>query len=137
MSLVIGIAIAAIVAVFARVTGFDRSRVFYPVVLIVVAQYYILFAAMGGSSGDISIETLAAFLFIGLAVAGFRISLWFAVGGLALHGVFDFLRHFAFAGSGVPLWWPNFCLGFDVAAAAILAAILISGRRPSLGEEAL
>jgi len=34
------------VYVVAMVTGFDRERVFYPTLLIVVRHYYILFAAI-------------------------------------------------------------------------------------------
>jgi hypothetical protein len=35
----IGIVLALVVACFARLTGFDRDRVFYPLVAVVVAHY--------------------------------------------------------------------------------------------------
>jgi hypothetical protein len=50
MEYLIGVGLAAAVYVFAMVSGFDRERVFYPTVLVVVGHYYILFAAMGSST---------------------------------------------------------------------------------------
>ena len=50
MEYLIGVVLAAAVYVFAMVSGFDRERVFYPTVLVVVGHYYILFAAMGSST---------------------------------------------------------------------------------------
>jgi hypothetical protein len=44
---VIGLILAVAVAGSATVVGFDRERAFYPTVLIVIASYYVLFAAMG------------------------------------------------------------------------------------------
>lgn len=46
MEYAIGIALALIVSCFARVTGLDRDRAFYPTVAIVIALYYVLFAVM-------------------------------------------------------------------------------------------
>ena len=46
---VVGAVLAPLVSVFARLTGLDRDRAFYPTVLLVVASYYVLFAVMGGS----------------------------------------------------------------------------------------
>ena len=47
MEYLIGVVLAAVVCAFAMLTGFDRDRVFYPTLLIVIATYYILFAVMG------------------------------------------------------------------------------------------
>ena len=46
------------------------------------------------------------------------------VAGLALHGLFDFTRHWVMAGAGVPPWWPAFCLAADLAFAVLLAMLL-------------
>ena len=127
----IGFGLAVFVAAFARITGFDRDRAFYPVVLIVVASYYVLFAAMAGGDVDLWIELAGFALFAALAILGFRSSLWIAAAGLALHGIFDFTRHLLVAGRGVPEWWPGFCLAFDLAAAAALGAILLLEKRGS------
>jgi hypothetical protein len=104
--------------------GFDRDRVFYPTVLIVIATYYILFAAMGSSTPALTIEPLVAGAFLILSVAGFKKNLWLVVAGLAVHGVFDFFHHLVIQNPGVPVWWPGFCLSFDILTGGFLAVLL-------------
>jgi hypothetical protein len=127
MPLLIGLGLALAVGAFARLSGFDRDRAFYPVVLIVVGHYYVLFAIVAGGAG-LGVELAGLALFAALALLGFRRSLWIAAGGLALHGVFDFLRPGLLEAHGAPAWWPYFCLGFDGGAGAVLAAILLLDR---------
>jgi hypothetical protein len=129
MGYAIGISLATVVAGFGRWSGFDRDRAFYPTLLVVIAGYYILFAAMSGSGHALVAESLAMVAFAALAVAGFRFSSWLVVAGLAGHGVFDALHGAVVANPGVPEWWPAFCLAFDVGAAGVLAiSIVRSGR---------
>lgn len=129
MAALIGLGVALAVVIFARIVGFDRERVFYPTVLIVVAHYYVLFAAVGERHDGLTIQLIVFGLFSTVAVMGFRISLWFVVAGLAAHGLFDFAHQFSAADSGVPKSWPSFCLAFDLAAAAALAILLTFERR--------
>jgi hypothetical protein len=116
-----GIGLALGVAAFARIAGLDRDRAFYPTVAIVVASYYVLFAAMSGHEHVLHTEVVVAAAFVGVAVLGFRRSLWFAVAALAGHGVFDAFHGYVVANPGVPEWWPAFCGAFDVSAAVVLA----------------
>ena len=125
MEYLIGVGLALLVCVFARVAGFDRDRVFYPVMVLVVATYYILFAVMGGSTPALGMECAAAIAFLALAVVGFRKSLWLIVAALIGHGVFDFFHHRLIQNSGVPVWWPGFCLSYDVLAGGFLAMLLL------------
>ncbi|HEX7930253.1 MAG TPA: hypothetical protein VF470_05030 [Sphingomicrobium sp.] len=129
MPLLIGIVLAVVVAVFARVVGFDRDRAFYPTVLIIVGALYVLFAVMAGGGPGLVPELIGFAIFAGLAVVGFRTSLWIVAAGLAAHGVFDFVRYNWFPGPGAPEWWPGFCGGYDVAAAIALAAILVTANK--------
>src|SRR6266446_8075161 len=76
------------VALFARCVGFDRDRAFYPIVLMVIASYYVLFAAMSGSVHAVLAESVAMTMFAIAAVAGFKSSAWIVVATLASHGVF-------------------------------------------------
>jgi hypothetical protein len=124
MEYLVGVVLAALVFAFGRLAGFDRDRVFYPTVLIVVATYYILFAAMGNSTPALLAESLGVAVFLTLAVAGFKKSLWFAAAGLVGHGVFDFFHHGLISNPGVPVWWPGFCMSFDVLAGVLLALLL-------------
>jgi hypothetical protein len=120
MEYVIGIVLAAGVAGFARWTGFDRDRAFYPTVVVVVASYYVLFAAIGGSGHDVVHEAMVMAAFVAVAVVGLKRGTWLVAAALAAHGVFDALHGFVMANPGVPEWWPAFCLAFDVGAAALL-----------------
>jgi hypothetical protein len=57
--------------------GFDRERAFDPTVLMVIASYYVLFAAMGShhmavSGRTLELEIAAATVFLLLTVVGFQ-----------------------------------------------------------------
>ena len=125
MALLVGVVLALSVGLFASFTGFDRDRAFYPTVTIVIASYYALFAVMGGSFQTLVNEGIVILVFLGVAIAGFKASLWFVVAALAGHGVFDVSHSHLIANPGVPVWWPEFCLAYDVMAAAYLAWLLV------------
>jgi hypothetical protein len=127
MPYAIGLVLSAVVAVFARTVGLDRDRAFYPTVMIVIASYYVLFAAIGGSLPTVAIESVIMVLFAGVAVAGFKSSPWIVVAALAGHGVFDALNGYVIENTGMPAWWPAWCLAYDVGAAAGLAWLLRHG----------
>jgi len=126
--ILVGFLAALGVALFGWWTGFDRDRSFYPTVVIVVASFYELFGAMGGSVTALWAESGVMALFVILAVVAFRVSPWFAVVGLVGHGVFDSFHAAMIANPGVPVWWPQFCGTYDVAAGAFLA-LQLSTRR--------
>ncbi len=121
----IGIALALAVAVFARAAGFDRDRVFYPTVVIVVASYYVLFAVMGQWAQAVIVESIVMALFVALAVLGFKRYPWVTVCALAGHGLFDSVHDRLILNPGVPAWWPSFCLAYDLTAAGFLGLLFI------------
>jgi len=123
---VVGLVLSIGVAVFARLVGLDRDRAFYPTVLIVIASYYVLFAAMVGSMQTVLLESAVMVLFVIAAVAGFKASAWIIVAGLAGHGLQDAVHGHIVANAGVPAWWPAWCLAYDVGAAAALAWIIVA-----------
>jgi hypothetical protein len=123
----IGSVLAVGVAVFARYSRFDRDRAFYPTVVIVVASYYVLFAAMSGSVRTVLLESAVMAAFATAAVVGFRSGAWIVAAALAGHGVFDAVHGLLVENAGVPVWWPAFCGSYDVGAGAILAWLLRRG----------
>ena len=126
MEYLIGVVLAAATCVvFGMLAGFDRERIFYPMMLPPIATYYILFAAMASSTPALTSESLAASIFLLAAVVGFKKNLWLAVAGLIGHGVFDFFHHLVIQNPGVPVWWPGFCGSFDVLAGGFLAFLLM------------
>ena len=128
MPYAIGIVLSAGVALLARWVGFDRDRAFYPTVLIVIASYYVLFAAMSESVQTVLLESAVMTVFVIAAVVGFKSSAWIVAAALAGHGILDALHGNVVKNSGVPVWWPAFCLAYDLGAAGSLAWLI--QRRP-------
>jgi hypothetical protein len=124
MAYVIGIVLALAISGLARLAGFDRTRVFYPMTLAVIALLYDLFAVMGGSVHALVIESFIATVFLFLAFAGFKFNLWLVVAGLATHGLMDMVHPHLVNNPGVPVFWPSFCMAYDIVAAAFLAWLL-------------
>lgn len=73
MEFLVGAVLALSVGLSATFVGLDRDRAFYPVVTIVIASYYALFAAVGGSAPALAIESIVIVAFVGAAIAGFRL----------------------------------------------------------------
>lgn len=126
MSELIGVVLAIGVGLFGTCAGFDRERSFYPVLLIVVASYYVLFAMCGNAPAAAVPEALAMVLFVAAAVAGYRQTEWLVVAALVLHGCFDAVHGMLIDNPGVPAWWPAFCLCFDLAVALYLVGKLVA-----------
>jgi hypothetical protein len=129
MEYFIGLVLSLVVIAFAAIAGFERDRSFYPTVLIVVASYYVLFAAMGASRQTLLIEIAVAIGFLLLAVFCFRSNRWLVAAAIAGHGLFDFVHHLFIHNAGMPLWWPGFCGSFDVIMGAALAIRLAKSSR--------
>ena len=104
MPYIIGIALSVVVVVFARYVGFDRDRAFYPTVVVVVALYYVLFAAMSESTQTVISESIIMTLFLIAAVVGFKSSPWIVVAALAGHGIMDGFHGHIVENSGMPIW---------------------------------
>lgn len=130
LPLIVGSLGAVAVGVFAHAVGYDRDRAFYATVLTVVGMLYVLFAVMAGGGG--LLLELAFFAgFAAMAAVGFKWSMWIVAAGLALHGLFDFVRYYFLPAPGAPSWWPAFCGSYDVVAAlGVALLILAQGARP-------
>ena len=124
MEYLVGLVLALVISIGATVVGADRERSFYPTVLIVVATYYGLFAIMAGSTHALLIECVPIALFSLAAVTGFKKGLWWVAVGLVGHGLFDLVHGHLISNPGVPVWWPGWCLSYDVTAGAYLAFLL-------------
>jgi hypothetical protein len=128
MDFLIGVVLALLAGISLTLLRMDRDRGVYPTILIVIALLYELFAAMGGSPHALLVESIPALIFIALAVAGFKSTLWFTVAGLALHGIWDFVHPIFIQNPGVPGFWPMFCSAYDVTAALYLGWLLSADR---------
>lgn len=128
MNYLIGVLLALASVVLALKVGFDR-RTFYATVLIVVATFFVLFAAMSGVMRAVVLESVVMGLFIGLAAIGYRRGEWIVAAGLAAHGLSDFVHGAVIANPGTPSWWPGFCASYDLAAAVALVWIIRPARQ--------
>lgn len=128
MSFVIGALLALVVGGFATWIGFDRDQAFYPAVMIVIASYYVLFAVMGSSSQSLLTECVVMAPFLIAASIGFKRTPWLVVVALLAHGLLDLVHPHLLFNPGVPVFWPHFCLAYDVVAAGYLA--MLSIRQP-------
>jgi len=124
MEYLIGLLLSLAVAGLAVGVGFDRDRAFCPTVAIVVASYYVLFAAMAPSGRTLVMEIAVALGFLLHATIGYKTTLWLAVIAIAGHGVFDMVHHFFIQNAGMPHWWPGFCATFDVIFGGLMAVRL-------------
>lgn len=133
MPYVIGVALAPTIVVLGRLSGLDRDRALYPVTLIVIAAYYVLFATMGGPQA-LPGELIVATVFLVVAIVGFRTSLWWVAAGIVGHGVFDWVVHpRLIANPGMPAFWPAFCGSIDVALGVLIAILLLRRAIPARG----
>src|SRR5215813_3649201 len=114
MEYLIGVLLGVAVAGLATLSGMDRDRSFYPTVLIVVASYYALFAAMGASVAVLEVETAVGAGFLALALFGFKRNMWIVAAAIAGHGLFDMVHHWFIQNPGMPVWWPGFCASIDL-----------------------
>ncbi|MEQ8689373.1 MAG: hypothetical protein RIC89_00850 [Pseudomonadales bacterium] len=126
MEYAVGIILGLAIGFLGKIVGFDRERSSYPIVLIVIASYYVLFSAMGDSYKVVLIEILFAAVFFFAAIIAFSKSLWVAVIALIAHGLFDFTHHTFITNPAVPDWWPGFCLAIDVTLGVWLAGMLLT-----------
>ena len=98
--------------------------------MIVIAAYYVLFAAMAADAAGLWGDTGVALVFAAAAIVGFRTSLWLVVAALAAHGAMDLVHGHLVDNAGVPLWWPGFCSAADIVLAAYLAVLLLLRGEP-------
>jgi hypothetical protein len=128
MEFAVGAILALGVCGLGVAAGFERDRAFYPVMLIVIASYYDLFAVIGGDEGVLGVEIAISLGFAALAVLGFRVNLWLTVAGLLGHAGLDVFHGHVIANPGLPSWWPMFCATFDAIAGLYLLWALTSKR---------
>ena len=76
----------------ARCSSSIPNRWKVPTVLMVIASYYVLFAAMSDSLQTVVLESVVMTVFVIAAVVGFKSTAWIVVAGLAGHGVLDALH---------------------------------------------
>ena len=98
------------------------EQVFYGVFLIVIAAFYLAFAAYFGAATAWRTETAAVAVFAAIGLLGTRLPIALIV-GYPLHGIWDLLHELSAHGAwsafepgqltAIPLAYGVFCLAFD------------------------
>ncbi|BET25013.1 hypothetical protein EV673_2920 [Limnobacter thiooxidans] len=135
MEYLVGAALALVVCLSAGAAGFDKDRSFYPVILIVIASYYLLFAAMAESQQAFLVELVVFSAFLAVAMLGSRRWQLLVALGLIAHGLYDIAHVGLVDNPGVPSWWGEFCLSFDFVAGSYLAVLVALRRRRQQGQD--
>lgn len=99
-----------------------REQIFYAMFLIMIAAFYLAFAAYFEAATAWPLETAAVVAFVVIALLGVRLPFALIV-GYSLHGLWDLLHEFQAHGvyspfepgqlSAIPLAYGVFCLTFD------------------------
>ena len=87
--------------------------------LAVAAGVYVVFAVVAEAGEWVGIEIVVAITFSMIAFASARSPLLLGL-AWALHTGWDVVHMEALAGSVAPIWYPPFCIAFDVALSAYL-----------------
>ena len=128
MEYIIGSVLGVFIGLLLSFVQMDRDRAVYPVTLIVIAAYYVLFAVMGGSNEAIVAEISAGLVFFALALSGFKWTLWLTAAGITGHGIFDVFHGYIIHNPGVPGFWLGFCSSIDIVLGIYLGCMLWLGR---------
>src|SRR5215468_11956228 len=126
--LVVGImAASGTICTFRKIFSLKSEEIFYAMFLILIAGYYLAFAAYFGAAGAWRMETAVVAGIVAIALLGVRLPVALIV-GFALHGLWDFLHelqaHGVYSGfehgqlTAIPLAYGFFCAAFDFYVAA-------------------
>ena len=96
------------------------------VALAMIASVYVGFAVADGRRVVIVVEVMVTFAFVVCATVGMAWFPWLIVIGLVAHGLKDLWQHRTQFVAHTR-WWPPFCFVVDVVAAALTAALLMTG----------
>src|SRR5882672_10793436 len=125
---VIGLlAAAGAVSMTRKILGPRTEQVFYGMFLIMIASFYLAFAAYFGIATALRPETAAVVIFAVIGLFGARLPIALIV-GYPLHGLWDLLHELQAQGAlsafepgqltAIPLAYGVFCAAFDVSIAA-------------------
>ena len=121
-----GIAVGIFQAISPIVLWWLDAVDLWGVALAMIASVYVGFAVADGRKAVIAVEVMVAFAFAICATVAMASFPWLIVIGLVAHGLKDLWQHRTQFVANTR-WWPPFCLVVDAVAAALTAALLLTG----------
>lgn len=133
VAVIIGLVGSVALVLLGRSLRRRRELLVYGVGLGITAVGYVVFALLRGApAGYLGPELVGAVLFGSAAVLGTRRWPALLAVGWTAHVVWDLLLHPASAPAYAPVWYPWFCVGFDVFVGGYIAGLITEQRaRPA------
>ena len=124
-AIIIGAILASAILFGFRATDNFKAKKFFAGALIIAALIYIGFAVSGilaqtAAINWILVEIGGLIIYLALAYAGVKISMWFLASGWTAHIFWDAAFHHGDKISYVPDFYPPLCIGFDLVFAAYI-----------------
>lgn len=130
IAVIIGVLGAIGLVLLARSLAPRRELFVYGIGLGVTAVAYVAFALYHSAPASrLGLELIGALLFGSAAVVGTRRWPMLLAVGWTAHVAWDLLLHPASDPGSAPLWYPWFCVGFDLPVGAYIAGLLAVHRR--------
>jgi hypothetical protein len=125
IDLALGAALALATIRVSRRMPPTKERRLYAVVLVAAAAVYLVFALRGGAGAWIGVEAAGVAAYGLVAYLGATRSAWWLAAGWLAHVGWDVTLHGASATPFVPLFYPMFCVSYDV----LVAAYVVTRRK--------
>ena len=116
-------AAAGAISITRKIFGPKAEQIFYGLFLVLIAAFYMAFAAYFGTETAWRVETAAVVIFAAFGLFGVRLPIALVV-GYPLHGLWDLLHELSAHGAlsdfkpdqltAIPLAYGIFCAAFDV-----------------------
>jgi hypothetical protein len=132
IAVIIGVLGAMVLVFLARTLAPRREVLVYSVGLGITAVAYVAFALHHGAPArQLGLELVGAVLFGSAAILGGRRWPWLLSLGWTAHVAWDLFLHPAGGPAYAPVWYPWFCVGFDLPIGAYIAGLLAAGTQPT------
>ncbi len=129
IAVIVGLVGSLALVLLTRSLAPRRELFVYGVGLGITAVAYVVFALLNGAPARyLALELVGAVLFGSAAVFGTRPWPALLALGFTAHVVWDLFLHPAGGPAYAPVWYPWFCVGFDLFVGGYIAG-LITGRR--------
>jgi hypothetical protein len=107
---------------FRKILSPKSEQILYAMALILVALFYLAFAAYFDATSAWRVEGIAVLAFVAISLLGVRLP-FFLIAGYCLHGIWDFLHELQLHGiysafqpgdlTAIPLAYGFFCAAYD------------------------
>jgi hypothetical protein len=133
IAVTIGVLGAITLVLLARTLAPRHELLVYGVGLGITAVAYVAFGLHHGApAGQLGLELVGAVLFGSAAILGARRWPWLLALGWTAHVAWDLFLHPAGGPAFAPVWYPWFCVGFDLPVGGYIAGLISVPRKISL-----